>query len=283
MRTARARATVGASAILSGLLLGLPAQPARAASTPQDQPSSPASDDHTLALPQGLSLHRPNYALPLTWTEDAEDEGDVEFKFQLSLKYQILDTPLYAAYTQEAYFRWLDADDSRPFREINFMPELWYRFRPGRLPVDRLGLDVGIEHQSNGESQPESRSWNRAWLRPYYERGPWAVSLKVWARVGAPDEPSSPDNPDGDDNPDIVDFYGHHELRASYRFDDGNRLSALTRYAFGENHGALRLDYATPAGGTGYWYVQLFSGYGESLETFRENRTRIGIGFALLP
>jgi len=57
----------------------------------------------------------------------------------------------------------------------------------------------------------------------------------------------------------------------------------LTRYAFSDERGALRLDYAAPTGGSGYWYVQVFTGYGESLETFRENRSRIGIGFALNP
>ncbi len=96
-------------------------------------------------------------------------------------------------------------------------------------------------------------------------------------------DPSTPEDPDGDDNPDILEYYGHHELRFEYTFDDGERLSALSRYSFSDHHGALRLDYAWPTGaGSGYWYVQLFSGYGESLETYRESRTRVGIGFALL-
>lgn len=238
--------------------------------------------ESVLTLPKGLSLYRPNYLLPVTLPDDAEDEGDVEFKFQLSLQYQIAESPVFAAYTQESYFRWLDADDSRPFREVNHKPELWYRFRPGRLEPDWLGLDVGIEHQSNGEDQPDSRSWNRAYVRPWLEQGPWWGELKVWARVGEEDEPSTPEDPEGDDNPDILDFYGHHELRLAYRFDDGQRVSALTRYAFDTGRGALRLDYAHPTGGGGHWFVELFTGYGESLETFRENRTRIGVGFALM-
>ncbi len=262
------------------LLLGATAMAATAAAA--GEASAGQADATASLLPQGLSLYRANYALPLTWTKQAEDEGDAEFKFQISLQYQILETPFYAAYTQEAYFRWLDEDDSRPFREINFIPELWYRFRPGRLEPDWLGLDIGIEHQSNGESQPESRSWNRAYVRPFLRQGAWSAEIKIWDRFGAPDEPSGPSNPAGDDNPDIVDFYGHHELRVGYRFDGGDRVSLLTRSAFGDGRGALRLDYATPAGGNGHWYVQLFTGYGESLETFRDNRTRIGVGFALL-
>ncbi len=254
-----------------------------AAASENDGGASSAADDlATIQLPEGLSLYRANYALPITWSDDAAGSEDVEFKYQLSFRYQVARTPVYVAYTQTAYFRWLDDENSRPFRETNYNPEIWYRFRPGRLRPDWLALDIGFEHESNGEEQPASRSWDRTYVRAWFDQDRWSGSLKVWSRV--PDgEPSTPEDPDGDDNPGIVDYYGHHELRLEYTFDDGQRLSAMSRYSFSDHHGALRLDYAWPTGGgSGYWYAQLFSGYGESLETFRDKRTRIGIGFALL-
>lgn len=260
---------------------GLVMQPAMA-SADDEASSEPDINLATITLPEGLSLYRANYVLPLTWSDDADGSEDIEFKYQLSFQYQVARTPVYVAYTQTAYFRWLDAENSRPFRETNYNPEVWYRFRPGRLRPDWLGLDIGYEHESNGEDLPESRSWDRTYVRAWFDQDNWYGSLKVWSRVPEGD-PSTPEDPDGDDNPDIVDYYGHHELRLQYTFDDGDRLSALSRYSFSDHHGALRLDYATPTGaGSGYWYVQLFSGYGESLETFRDQRTRIGIGFALL-
>lgn len=259
---------------------GLGTHPAAAADEDEQESTQTDRSPGTITLPQGLSLHRPNYALPLTWSDDADGSEDIEFKFQLSLQYQVAATPLYVAYTQVSYFRWLDDENSRPFRESNFNPEIWYRFRPGRLRPDWLGLDIGFEHESNGEDLPESRSWDRGYARAWLDRGQWDGSLKIWERIPEGDK-ATQDDPSGDDNPDIVDFYGHHELRLAYTFADGDRLSGLSRYSFSDGRGALRLDYAIPTGG-GYWYLQLFTGYGESLETFKENRTRIGIGFALL-
>jgi phospholipase A1 len=258
------------------------AAPAGAEEDEKDEQEVLEPPGGTIEFPGGLEVHRPNYALPLTWTDAAEDADDAEFEFQFSLKYQVASTPVYVAYTQVAYFRWLDEENSRPLREITYNPQVWYRFRAGRLVPDWLGIDVGYEHQSNGEDQPDSRSWDRVYVRPWFDEGRWSGSLKLWRRVEGDEEPSSPSNPGGDDNPDILDYYGHHELRLSYTFDGGDRLAAVTRYAFSDDRGGLRLSYAHPTGaGDSYWYVQLFQGYGESLQTFKQNRTRIGVGVAL--
>lgn len=233
-------------------------------------------------LPGRLELHRPSYVLPLTWSDDAEGRADAELKFQISLRHRVGNTPVFLGYTQIAYWRWLDKDNSRPFREINFNPEIWYRFRPGRLEPDWLGLDLGFEHESNGESVERSRSWDRVYMRAFIDEGPWAGDLKIWWRRPVREKDSQTD-PGGDDNPDILEYYGHHELSLAYTFAGGTRLTAMTRFAFSDERGAARLELATPTPTRNSWfYVQLFSGYGESLETFRDKRTRLGIGFALL-
>jgi len=250
---------------------------------PGAQPSHRSGPDlPSTSLPGRLALHKPNYVMPLTWRERSSDAADVELEFQISLKHPIGPWPIYFGYTQTSYFRWLDEDNSRPFRETTYNPELWYRFRPGRLRPDWLGLDLGLEHESNGEDAPESRSWNRVYARPWADYGPWAVSLKLWYRLPeeAKDEPT---DPEGDDNPRILEFYGHHELKVGYTMADGDWLELSTRYAFDAERGAARLRYATVTPeGSSYLYFEVFSGYGESLETFKRNRTRVGIGFALL-
>lgn len=233
-----------------------------------------------IELPGRLELHRPNYVLPLTWTDEGNDSDDIELKFQLSLRHQVGRTPFYVAYTQESYLRWLDEENSRPFREINYSPEVWYRFEPGRLPADWLGLDVGYEHESNGGSVGESRSWDRLYVKPWFQRGSWRGQLRLWYRI--PEDEKDEGDPTGDDNPHILDYYGHHEARLEYSFSDGDRLAMATRYAASHERGSLLLEYAIQTPGDSHFFFQLFSGYGESLETFKENRTRIGAGFALL-
>lgn len=250
----------------------------------QTEGADPGGSDFAadaLDLPGQLELHRPNYVMPITWTDDAQDSDDIEFKFQISLRHQVADTPFYLGYTQVSYWRWMDEAQSRPFREVNYNPEVWYRYRRGRLPLEWLGLDIGYEHESNGGNVGQSRSWNRVYVRPWFEEGNWRGQLRIWYRIPE-EEKSGPNDPTGDDNPNIIDYYGHHELRLEYRFDNGHRVAVATRYASSDDRGSVKLEYAIPTPGDSYFFFQLFSGYGESLETFRENRTRGGIGFALL-
>lgn len=274
---AGARVTLGCAA-LACLALGFAAD----AGAQDDDDSGDGFASTALELPGRLKLHRLNYVLPLTWPEDSHDSDDAELKFQISLLHQVGQTPFYLGYTQVAYWRWFDTERSRPFREINFNPEVWYRFDRGRLPVDWLGVDVGYEHESNGEGVADSRSWDRFYLRPWFEEGRWRGQLKLWYRL--PEDPKkAPDDPSGDDNPDILDYYGHHEARLAYRFSGGDRLAVTTRYAYSDDRGSVKLDYAIATDGDGYFFFQLFSGYGESLQTYRASRTRIGVGFALMP
>lgn len=243
-----------------------------------DDPASLGSSGWS--LPGQLQLYRPNYVLPVTWTERAEGVNDVELKFQLSLMHQIGRTPFFVAYTQVSYLRWLAEEASRPIRETNYQPEIWYRFRPGRLTPDWLGLDLGYVHESNGGGAGESRSWNRLYVRPWFDQGRWSGYLELWVRIPEENKPG----PEGDNNPHIVEYYGHHRLRLEYRFTGGDWIAITTRYAFSESRGSLLLEYAIPtATGDSYYFFQLFTGYGESLETFKEYRSRIGVGFALLP
>ena len=233
-------------------------------------------------LGKGLSLYKPNYFLPLSWSDESDDDGDSEAQFQISFKQRIGHTHVFFAYTQVSFWRIWDNEDSRPFRETNFNPEIFYRLRAKKNPLGAFDMDIGFEHESNGQSLPESRSWNRVYLRPIYRTRDWRVQLKLWARVGASDLPSTVDNPDGDDNPDITDFMGYHELELDWEFAGERRLSLMNRYNFREDNGALRLRYSEPTNVQGfYWFLQLFHGYGESLIDYDREISRVALGIAL--
>lgn len=233
-------------------------------------------------LGKGLSLYKPNYFMPVTWTEETDEDDDAEAQFQISFKQRIGHTHVFFAYTQVSFWRMWEGSESRPFRETNFNPEMFYRLRAVKNPLGPFDLDIGLEHESNGQPQPDSRSWNRFYLRPIFMARNWRVQLKLWARVFHPDEPSTVDNPDGDDNPDIIDFMGNHELEIDWRLSGGRQISLMNRYNFKEDNGALRLRYFEPTNADGiHWFVQAFHGYGESLIDHDREVSRIGIGVAI--
>ena len=117
---------------------------------------------------------------------------------------------------------------------------------------------MGLVHQSNGQTSTLSRSWNRVYAQVGAEKGNFAVNFRLWHRL---------DNARSDnDNIDITDYLGHGDLNASYRFD-GHELSVTARRNFHTNHGGLK------------GYVQVFTGYGQSLIDYNYAQKSIGAGF----
>ena len=138
-----------------------------------------------------------------------ENLDNIEAKFQLSFKARVWTTDdrrwgLWGAYTQQSNWQVYNSDEqvSKPFRETNYMPEVFVTFRPGiELPGGfnwRL-INAGYVHQSNGRSDPLSRSWDRLFVELGIDRDNFALSLKGWYRLK--------ENARTDDNPDITDFY----------------------------------------------------------------------------
>ncbi|WP_024301465.1 phospholipase A [Pseudogulbenkiania sp. MAI-1] len=230
-------------------------------------------------LPGWHQAH-PNYA-PSSPTQGAatQDLRHTEAKFQLSFKSKIwqnmLGTPadLWFGYTQQSHWQLYNKHQSSPFRETDYEPEIM-----ASVPVDwswlgwrvRL-LGTGFVHQSNGQSDPLSRSWNRVYGMVGVERGPLTLTARLWQRL--------PETEGSDDNPDITDYYGHGDLQALYRWNN-HTLGTLVRYNPSTGKGALQLGWTFPLSGRLRGYLQYFDGYGESLIDY--NHRNQGIGFGLL-
>ena len=242
-----------------------------------------------------VRLYQPNYLLFARYTDDVNnapyqplfdafaEEGefdDLEAKFQLSFKGRLVTTDdrrwgLWFAYTQQSQWQVYSEDISRPFRETNYMPELFGSFRPGvELGSFRWNvLNFGYTHQSNGRADPISRSWDRLFVEAGVERDDFAVVARAWTRI----EPSNYE----DDNPDITDYLGHGQVTALYRWRD-NTFSLMGRGNLGTGKGAAQFSWTSrPLLGPLRAHFQLFSGYGESLIDYDWNQTTVGLGVTL--
>ncbi|MDZ7660976.1 phospholipase A [Thiohalophilus sp.] len=238
-----------------------------------------------------LTPHKPNYILPLTYNShpnqapfDQAEDGSLEkteAKFQISIKIPLTDelfgdsSTLYAAYTSQSYWQAYNHDHSRPFRETNHEPELFFAIQNDWRWVgftNRL-MFFGISHQSNGQSGSLSRSWNRLYADFIFERGDFYLSIKPWLRITAPDEQ--------DDNPDIEDYMGNGEARLVYASKKHTLSLMLRNNLQADNRGAVELNWSFPMSRRAKWFIQYFDGYGESLIDYDARVKRLGVGIAL--
>ncbi|MFZ2651658.1 MAG: phospholipase A [Burkholderiaceae bacterium] len=245
-----------------------------------------------------LVPHKLNYLLPVRWTtrtntlpsSPAPDHGvgaalpidSTEAKFQISLKFKAAQNlfgdngDLWFGYTQQSNWQLYNGAVSSPFRETDYEPEAILALR---TDGDLLGwrwrsLNLGLVHQSNGRPLPVSRNWNRVYAQFGLERGDFTLLARPWIRV--------PEKADKDDNPDIRDYLGSGDLRLAYA-SAGQVYSLLGRYSFSGRRGALQFEWAYPIAGALKGYVQLTSGYGETLVDYNHSQNTIGIGLLFVP
>lgn len=229
---------------------------------------------------RGLSTHRASYVYPLTYSSEYHGEN-TEMVFQLSAKQSLFGTNLFIAYTQKSFWQYLNQDQSSPFRETNYDPEIFYRWIPDAEAFNHWGADFGFEHESNGRSIGESRSWNRVYVAPFQAKGKHLAYLKFWYRIPE-GSPSSPTNPDGDDNPDLMDYLGYGELNFSKQIGGDQLLTGWVRGNTATGKGAISFTWSIPSpGGYAFYGATVFHGYGESLIDYDDKVTRIMVGLLL--
>jgi len=240
-----------------------------------------------------IMAHRSSYILPFSHNnlpnkdpiEEASPGRDVketEVKFQISLKVKLWpdmlgkNMDLWFGYTQQSFWQVYNTADSSPFRETNYEPELLVNYRTN---FDVLGMkcrmiNVGFNHQSNGQSEPLSRSWNRIVGNFGLERDDFTLLLKTWYRI--------PESSKDDDNPDTDDYFGHGEVCGYYLLGK-HRLGAMLRNNLQsrDNRGALQLEWCFPLFGSVSGYLQYFTGYGENLLDYDHGVNRVSLGFIL--
>lgn len=177
--------------------------------------------------------YKPMYAMPFRFTDrpieqpislnptrpipERRDYQHMEMKFQVSLKAKIMQDAfgkgdVWVAFTQQAYWQMYNGELSRPFREINYEPELIFTYpmnlSAGHFKFRMLGLS--INHQSNGKEAAHSRSWNRIILMGVASWKNSTITARVWRRFS--------EKPIEDDNPQIEEYIGRSEVTAAIPF-----------------------------------------------------------------
>ncbi len=249
-----------------------------------------------------VRAYQPVYVLPAFWTSKKHEQptsgnsqnvispdeamplDSTEMKYQLSLKTKAFESifgnngDLWVGYTQSSRWQMYNSDESRPFRETNYEPEASLMFRTNYEMFGLNGRLLGLtfNHQSNGRSDPWSRSWNRVIVNVGFERENFAMIVRPWFRIS--------ENAEDDNNPDIENYIGRGDLTAFYRYKDQD-FSLMLRHSLkggDDSRGAAQFDWNFPISGRLRGKFQLFHGYGESLIDYNHKATYVGLGVSLL-
>ena len=245
-----------------------------------------------------FTYYRPNYILPVLWSDrvnrapESPTRGSVgteipyqstEAAFQLSFKMKLAEevfgspSDIWIGYTQQSHWQVYNSELSRPFRETDFEPEVMWV-----VPTDYrlLGLrgrllTFGLVHQSNGRAEPLSRSWNRVYAMVGLERDSFVLQAKAWTRLN--------ETGTDDDNPDITDYVGRAELLGYYQLPRGGSTALRLRTTFKSDPswGSAQFDWRFPISGKLFGYLQVFSGYGESMIDYNFRKTSVGLGISI--
>lgn len=225
---------------------------------------------------------------PANQVQDPLALQHTESKFQISLKTKIAENlignngDLWFGYTQSSRWQVYNQDQSRPFRETNYEPEIMFTWRASwKEFAETTGwsprmLGLSLNHQSNGRAQPLSRSWNRLIGMVGLERKNTLFQVRPWVRLR--------ENLKDDDNPNISDTMGRVDYLLVHKAG-GHEFSLLARHNNRFNRdskGAVQADWAFPIHSNLRGHVQAFSGYGESLIDYNHRSDYLGVGLSLL-
>jgi phospholipase A1 len=256
------------------------------------------SDAKALENPFAIAQHRPNYILPFSYITNPNSVGylpdtqtkidGIEAKYQISVKFPIYmeetkEQGLFFGFTAMSLWQVYNDEISKPFRETNYEPEIFYAWQTNYslLGYKFNAFQAGINHQSNGQSQLRSRSWNRLFGSLVFSDDDSFYYLKTWYRIKE-DKKQGPLDPSGDDNPDITHYLGHFELGFGKVLGKFKIVSLLrNNLNFGDNKGSFEFDLSYPISDRYEVLLQYFNGYGDSLIDYNQHQQRIGLGIQL--
>jgi outer membrane phospholipase A len=224
-----------------------------------------------------LTSYRPMY-IGYSVYENGKDR-DGEINFQISFKYNI-GRDFYLGYTQKSL--WDIKDSSAPIKETDLSPEILYIHNNDNCEFgDNTWLPyqymlMGLRHESNGVKGANSVGWNMVYIEPFFAT-PKYKSLAVSTALWYPFTNSR--------NKVLVDDIGIGKLTVKWQPINLFQLSSGFRHGLkGKTYGfENKIDfYIDPSK---KWFsptifVQVWKGYGDTLESHALKTTKIVIGFS---
>lgn len=237
-----------------------------------------------------ITFYKPTYILPYyvsgspdnavyqNNTPNNERLKNAEVKYQFSVKVPAWKnifnhhSSLFLAYTQLSY--WQLYNHKAFFRESDYEPEIFLANEVNFHLVKNWRvnfLNIGASHQSNGYGNALERSWNRLYVDAITSVGNWMISLKPWYIIST-----------NKNNNNIAQYLGYGQILVAYKYH--KHVFSITAHNLVEGGGkraTAELTWSFPLIPYIKGYVQLFSGYGQSLIEYNHRTNSAGVGVAL--
>lgn len=222
-----------------------------------------------------IGLWRNNYFATGLSTNKPVSQYSADAKFRISMALRLWNikgkADIFFTYSQLSV--WDIYQESCPFRESAYNPGVWAAWQV--TPKTRLLF--GAEHESNGLSGSNSRSFNYLTVAFLYEPYPhWRFGGRAW--YGYYDH-------DNIDN--YFRYRGYFQLWATYHtLNDRLSVTALvnpTNYFRNYN---IQIEASWRMAKRGDWipslYIQYMSGYGDTMLDYNRYASKIRIGISLV-
>jgi len=227
-----------------------------------------------------------------------ELETNQMVKLSYSMKYQFFHkykTGIYLGFTQVMF--WDIFNESSPLSEINYNPDLFFRFESENNFIQDLDtglleyLQLGIEHKSNGLAGSESRAYDRAYGQIELALGDKnRISLNAkyfqFFQEFLPDWYIS-------EVDDIAQYRSSWEFKTQMELDMGWAFflphiitleagpgGGSNQFDFTQGYQQLDVVFGDVFGGM-HPFVQVWNGYGEGLIGYNQSNLSLRIGIML--
>ena len=234
-------------------------------------------------------LYKQNYMLPYYYTNrpyqsiysqqpgltaDNQPLNSSEFKGQISVAVPLVtdlfgddDQSIDCAFTELIF--WQTYVESQYFRSTDTEIKLFYKYHFHKNWL----MNIAVDHQSNGKGIPLERSWNRVIGTFQFSGQHFYAESELWFPIFSSVSIAI-------HNPDIEKYLGHDIFTFGYHLGKLTLAVALQNIEQLPLYGSVTVSAAYPMTDHLNFYLQYFSGYGQTLIEYDHPTQAGGVGFS---